>query len=273
MSIVKTEAIVLRKRDYRESSLLVDFFTNDFGKIRTIIKGAKRNKANIDGDLAIFSCNHIVFYESKHTDINKLTQCQLINRFETIRKDISKIAVASYFIELVDALSSVQDPNQELFETLKWSLELLGDNEYPSIIATVFQIKLLHLSGILPDLEVCCVCKKHIPIESIFFSVLLGGILCKRCADSEPSGVNITRDALRSMQGISKLALDKTRDFDFPTSIRLELDDILRDIFRFHVERNLKSLEFLTQILHACPPLADEQAKSASLEIQRISGT
>jgi DNA repair protein RecO (recombination protein O) len=248
MSIVKTEAIVLKKRDYRESSLLVDFFTNDFGKVKTIIKGARRNKANINGDLAIFSCNHIVFYESKHTDINKLTQCQLIDRFEKIRKDISKIAVASYFIELVDALSSVQDPNQELFETLKRSLELLGDNEYPSIIATVFQIKLLHLSGILPDLEACCVCKKRISPEGIFFSVFLGGILCKRCADSEPSGVNISQDALNAMKGISKLVLNKARDFDFPAPIRLELDDILRDIFRFHVERNLKSLDFLSKV-------------------------
>jgi len=37
MPIHKTEAIVLRRFDFRETSLIADFYTRDFGKIKGIV--------------------------------------------------------------------------------------------------------------------------------------------------------------------------------------------------------------------------------------------
>lgn len=248
MSIIQTEAIVLKKRDYSETSLLVDFFTKNSGKVKTIIKGAKRNKTNIVGDLAIFSHNHIVFYESKHSDINKLTQCQLLDRFGPIRTDIKRIAIASYFIELVDNLSSLYDPSPQIFDTLLWSLKSLKDNMNPRIISVIFQIKLLLLSGILPDLKSCCVCKTEGVSKNSFFSVLLGGVLCKDCADNEPSGIRISEGVLATMENISNIPVREKMNLDIKEPIRTELDGMLNEIFRFHIDRNLKSLEFLNKV-------------------------
>ncbi|MBM3252687.1 MAG: DNA repair protein RecO [Candidatus Omnitrophica bacterium] len=248
MSIVQTEAIVLKKRDYSESSLLVDFFTRDFGKVKSIIKGAKRNKTNITGDLAIFSYNHIVFYESRHSDINKLTQCQLLDRFDSIRTDIAGIAIASYFIELVDSLSSPQDPSPQIFDILLWSLKSLKDNMNPQIISIIFQIKLLHLSGILPDLKRCCVCKTESASKNLFFSILLGGALCKNCADDEPSGIKISEGVLGTMESLSNITPKEKMRFDINEGVQNELDGMLNEIFKFHIDRNLKSLDFLNKV-------------------------
>jgi DNA repair protein RecO len=42
MSIHKTEAIVLSRRDFRETSLIANFFTRDYGRISGLLKGIRK---------------------------------------------------------------------------------------------------------------------------------------------------------------------------------------------------------------------------------------
>ncbi len=51
MSIVKTEAFVLRSFRYGETSKIVTLFTRDFGKMNAIVKGARNYKSKICGTL------------------------------------------------------------------------------------------------------------------------------------------------------------------------------------------------------------------------------
>ncbi len=248
MAILHTEAIVLKKRDYSETSLLVDFFTRDAGKIKTIIKGARRNKNNIVGDLALFSHNHIVYYESRHVDLNKLTQSQLMDRFDGVREDITRIAIATYFIELIDNLSTIQDPNPKLFDALLWSLKSLSRSEHSCVISTIFQVKLLLLSGIMPNLKSCCTCKVPVSKEP-FFSLLLGGAVCSRCADNEPSAIKVSERALAIIKSIAEFpSYGEDMIFGISQEIQEELNEILQSIFNLHLDKRLKSLEFLNKV-------------------------
>jgi DNA repair protein RecO (recombination protein O) len=43
--IVKTEAVVLNKIDYRDTSVIASLYTEDFGKISAIIKGGRSSKS------------------------------------------------------------------------------------------------------------------------------------------------------------------------------------------------------------------------------------
>ena len=65
MAIQKTEAILLRKRDLRETSLILSFFTRDFGKIHGVLKGARGTRARIGVNPLYFSLEEIIFYEKK----------------------------------------------------------------------------------------------------------------------------------------------------------------------------------------------------------------
>ena len=70
MPIQKSEAIVLRSQDLRETSLIITFYTKDFGKIKGIVRGVRGPHAQYGGgSLEIFAHDEIVFYERKKADI------------------------------------------------------------------------------------------------------------------------------------------------------------------------------------------------------------
>ena len=81
MAIQKSEAIVLRTRDFRETSLIVNFFTKDFGKMHGLIKGIRRTPQRYGGMPLNFSRNHIVFYEKPSRELNLVTQCDIEESF------------------------------------------------------------------------------------------------------------------------------------------------------------------------------------------------
>ena len=66
MSIQKTEAIVLNKHDFRETSIIANFYTRDFGKLSGIMKGIKEQPGKFASTLEPFSHNDIIFYKKRN---------------------------------------------------------------------------------------------------------------------------------------------------------------------------------------------------------------
>jgi len=67
MSIEKAQALVLRKRDFRETSLIVDFYSREFGKISGLLKGVRSDPGKFGSNLEFFSLNEFVFYRKSST--------------------------------------------------------------------------------------------------------------------------------------------------------------------------------------------------------------
>jgi len=92
MTIRRTEAIVLRTRDFSETSLIVSFYTRELGKINGLAKGIKTRRKKYNGYLQPFTYNDIVFYEKVHGGLCAISQCDLRDFFPAIREDLQKIA-------------------------------------------------------------------------------------------------------------------------------------------------------------------------------------
>ena len=105
MAIQKSKAIVLKTRNFRETSLIVNFFTKDFGKLNALIKGIRNEPQRYGGLPLTFSSNFIVFYTRAKRDLNLVTQCDAQEHFQSIRQDLEKTNYANYFVEL-----EFQDP-------------------------------------------------------------------------------------------------------------------------------------------------------------------
>ena len=54
MSIDKAEGFVLSKRDLRETSIIVEFYTKEFGKISGILKGIRTEPEKFASNLELF---------------------------------------------------------------------------------------------------------------------------------------------------------------------------------------------------------------------------
>jgi len=243
----KTDAIVIKTFDFRETSLIAALYTRDFGKINGILKGIKTTPPKFASTLEPFSFNEIIFYKKRNTSLHLVSQCDLKDNFLAVRSDLTRVTLASMMVELLDALMPLEEVNGEIFDLLFTSLKAMAD--YPQVdkIATIFKIKLLALSGFKPQFDSCISCNSKV-IGQGKFSVELGGLLCSGCYKKDFKARNIFRGTVATILHIEKSELPDNLRLGINPQIKRELDSILSTFIEFHIERKLKSQNVLDSL-------------------------
>lgn len=258
MSIHTTDAIILKKQDIRETSLMVVFYTRDFGKLRGLIKGVRGPKGPLGYQVQVFTLNKIVFYDTKRSGVHTVSQCDLIDFFEPIRKDILKTSYAFYFIELADLFTAERDKNEKIFELLLKSLEFLKKEASPRRISRIFEIKLLMFSGIMPRLESCVLCGREIDFRKSLFekmrlSYKLGGMTCEDCSGESGACRKILPGTAHFIEHVERAPYEKLERIKVSKDIGEELEDIMRGLISYQLDTKIRSLEFLDKIQGTLP--------------------
>ena len=102
MDTERAEGIVLRRLTVTESSLIVTWYTREFGKLKTLAKGARRSKGPFQGKIDLFYRDEIVFLRSRRSDLHLLHDCFLEEAHAGLRRSVESLTAASYVCELVD---------------------------------------------------------------------------------------------------------------------------------------------------------------------------
>lgn len=248
MPIQRSEAIVLRRQDIRETSLILTFYTKDFGKIKGIMRGVRGMRGQYGGgSFEILSHDEIIFYDRKKSDLFTTSQCDLIEFFNPIRQSLERLAYAAYITELLDSVTTLGDKNERVFDLLLNSLRLLSGEASPRRAARIFEIKLLSLLGIMPTLESCANCAKSVD-SSAKFSVTQGGLICKNCLTSDKNAHAIMQGTIKFIEHIRALPFEKVARVKVANAVGRELESTLRKFLDYHIERRLRSLEFIKEI-------------------------
>ncbi len=132
METERADAIVLRVQPVTESSLLTTWFTREFGKLKTLAKGARRPKSPIRGRIDLFYETEISFLRSRRSDLHLLNECFLENPHLALRANVPVLTAASHVCELVDALTVVEDAHPELFSLRAEMLTSLEKSATPA---------------------------------------------------------------------------------------------------------------------------------------------
>lgn len=248
MAIQKSEGILLRRQDLRETSIILTFYTRGFGKIKGIVRGVRGPRGQFGGGaLEIFSLDEIVFYERRRSDIYTISQCDLVNFFNPIRESLEKLSYAMYMAELIDSVTSLADPNGDAFELLLNSLKLLEADASPKRVARIFEIKLLYLLGLMPSMEICAGCGAKIDIPARF-SIARGGLICKECFQAERDARPILPGTAKFIEHVLSSPFDRASRVKVAMPVGKELESILRKFLDYHIERRLKTVQFIREI-------------------------
>jgi len=252
MPIHKTEVLVLNKWDFRETSLIVNFFSRDFGKMSGLLKGIRAEPDKFASTLEPFSYNDIVFYRKINSNLHLVSQCDIKDNFNAVRTTVPKIGVASFMMELVGALMAQEDKNEEVFDLALTCLRELQTSDNPEKIMTIFKIKMLSLSGFKPHFDSCVACGDRINSHSKF-SFVLGGLLCARCYAKDFKARSIFRGTVASILHIEKNDFKVNLNLGMNPQIKKELNIILNAFLTFHLERELKSQKVMDKIDNFAP--------------------
>ena len=247
MPIHKTEAIVLQKREFRETSLIVDFYTRDFGKMSGLLKGIRTEPKKFASTVEPFSFNEIIFYEKRTSSLHLIAQADMRNNFDAIRQNISKIGAACFIMELLGAVMPPEDKNEEVFDLTLMCLQELTVTSNPDKIMTIYKIKMLALSGFKPQFDSCISCGDRIMGQSKF-SLALGGLLCPQCLNKDIRGRSIFRGTIASILHIERNDFRNNLNLGMNPDIKKELEVILNAFINFHLEKELKSQKVINKL-------------------------
>ncbi|KNZ68246.1 DNA repair protein RecO [Thermincola ferriacetica] len=248
MRLYKTDALVLRVRDFSEADRIVTLYTYSRGKVQAIAKGSRKTKSRKRGAVQPFTYGNFLLYQGRSLDT--ITQCEPKESFSHLREDLVKLAYSTYLTELVDGFTAEGEPNEQVFLLLLTTFYLLlKDN--PGLLVRAFELKLLNILGYCPQLESCVHC--HGPVAGnaakVRFSSRLGGVLCDECSGHDPFATTIQMGSLKTMQQLLKWDIRRLQVLKVPEERQQEIAAILRHYIDERIERKLKSTVFLDTVL------------------------
>ena len=145
-------AFVLHTYPWRETSLIVEALTRDFGRVALVARGAKRRTSQLRGLLAPFSALTLAW--SGRGEVKTLIRAEWTGGLVPLRGDA--LLAGFYMNELVVRLLARADAHPQLFGAYTRALRALA-GERPPLEATLrrFEFELLREIGYLPALDVC----------------------------------------------------------------------------------------------------------------------
>ena len=111
-----TQAVVLARKSISEADRILVLFTKDFGRIAVIAKGVRKPKSRKRGHIEVF--NQIRFSATKTRGLDIMTEVEIINSFPLVRKNLKKMSLAYYFMEVVGKTTREGEKHMEVYDLL-----------------------------------------------------------------------------------------------------------------------------------------------------------
>lgn len=100
-----TKAIVLTRINYAENDRIVTFLTQDFGKVRVIAKGTRKERSKLAGGIELFSVSDIGFVIGRG-ELATLVSSRLAKHYGSFLKDLSRIDFAYACLKSVNKITA-----------------------------------------------------------------------------------------------------------------------------------------------------------------------
>jgi len=148
-SVYLQPAFILQQRKYRETSLIIDALTRDFGRISLLAKGVRKVKSKTAGLLQPF-VPLIISYVGK-AELKTLTDVEIIQPFSEIKG--LALYCGFYINELVGCFLHKYDPHPEVFAHYRDCLSGLADSSKMEAALRLFEFDLMDSVGYGLQLE------------------------------------------------------------------------------------------------------------------------
>lgn len=157
-------AFVLHSYPHKETSLIVDVFTREYGRIALVAKGAKRPHSQLRGVLQTFQPLQAGW--TGKSELRILTGAEWVGGMLPLEK--TALLCGFYLNELLVRLLARDDPHPQLFDHYVATLNQLAHNEPAPIVLRKFERALLKETGVAADLTRCTVTRQGVQAGEVY---------------------------------------------------------------------------------------------------------
>jgi DNA repair protein RecO (recombination protein O) len=221
-------------------------FTPERGKLKLIAKGARKPSSRKSGHVELFSHGQFMVAVGRELDI--ITQAETLEPYLPLREDLLRTTYAYYVAELADAFTAERDENRPLFELLKDGFGWLATADDLPLAARYFELHLLGLVGYQPQLFVCGGCKEPLKPEVNYLSAAEGSVFCRKCGYDQVGTVGLSANALKVLRFLQTREWETCRLLRLSPASHAEVERTMNHYITYHLERKLKSVDFLQRL-------------------------
>ncbi len=243
-----TEALVLRVRELDEQDRLLTLLSADQGIITAYAKGVRRQKGSMASSTEMLSYSHFVLFQNRERCFVDRAEPNAL--FFGIRQNLEKLTLAAYFSQLCTELIPDYAPAPEELRLMLNSLHFLEkDLAPPQKLKAIMELRLLTLSGYMPDLVACKACGE-LPEGALYFDPVGGHLLCAHCAPPDRSGLlPLSPGVFMAMRHIIYSDFEKLFGFRLSEAGLKELAAVSERYLVSQVERVLPALNYYHTML------------------------
>jgi DNA repair protein RecO (recombination protein O) len=250
----KTEGIILRCVDFGESDRIVHLLTPDRGRLTAIAKSARKSMKRFPGTLDLANHLEIELSRPRRGAMPYLERARLLSPFLGLRALPARFALACYLIELLDRLAPEGGPGsdmRELFDFTLGALRAVEQSRPDAKLRVLLELRALEALGLRPELRHCVRCGSlPRPSYPVGFHVGEGGVVCGPCGERVEGLLPIHLGTLRALEQGLRFDLGRLDRLALSPEALREADLVVARFHRFHVGLELRSEEFLREVLH-----------------------
>ncbi|MDY6903202.1 MAG: DNA repair protein RecO [Thermodesulfobacteriota bacterium] len=256
LPVFQSPGIILRRVDYMDYDLIIDFLTREKGKVTAIAKNAKKSKKRFAGILELFARLDAVFVDPRQAaGLTLLKEANLADPFIHVRLNMEKTAYAGYWCEMINRWVESGGKQAGLFELLDFVLTALDRGTiHREVLSILFQTRFLDLAGMTPCLNHCRHCRctlESMPGSDLIFDIAGGGIVCKNCHQKIRTGTYaavVSKGTVKQVAWLMGSDLSKAERIYFSEKSRNQAMDALERFVAFHLTAEIKSLKVLRRV-------------------------
>ena len=264
MSVLSSEAVVLRTWPVHEADLIVSFFTRDYGRMRGVAKAALKSRKRFGGALEPMTLARAWFAERPRQELVRLDQLEILRSPLSAPVDHTRMTVLSFYAEVLDEILPEHDPQDAVFRLLVSVLERTAaidvfpgspnardpghPEQGPWMALTYFSLWMTRLMGLLPDTGHCMVCGEALALRAaeVSYSSSADGLFCGLHANGSASA--LSADSWQLAQRMLRAPVSTFAGEPWPRKRGQDLRRFTLQTLERHLERKLKSAEALARL-------------------------
>jgi DNA repair protein RecO (recombination protein O) len=245
MAVLTSEAVVLRTWPVHEADLIVSFFTRDYGKLRGVAKSALKSRKRFGGALEPMTMARAWFAEKPKQDLARLDQLEIVSSPLSRPVDATRLAVLSFYAEVLDEALPERDPHETIFRLLVSVLEQTTV-EQPWMPLTYFTLWMTRLMGLLPDMAHCTACGEALRPDEVYLNYHEDGLFC--AVHRHPNDYTLAPDSWQTALRMLRAPAASFTAEEWPRRRAQDLRRFTLHSLERHLERKLRSAEALARL-------------------------
>jgi DNA repair protein RecO (recombination protein O) len=185
------------------------------------------------------------FAERPRQELVRLDQLEIVHSPLSAPVDHARMAVLSFFAEVLDEALPDHDPQETVFRLLLGVLEQTTV-EQPWMPLTYFQLWMTRLMGLLPDIAHCTACGEALVAGEASFNMLGDGLFCPVHRNGNASG--LSADSWQLAQRMLRAPAAAFAAEPWPRKRGQDLRRFTLQAIERHLERKLRTAEALGRL-------------------------